>query len=76
MVKEATDANAASDRMLRLEVGERGIDKARHRIGAAQARGYRPDSCARPLHRANSGTSCFAPLLQALNIRRPSGIGS
>ena len=56
-------------RILRLKIGESRIDKALQSLGAAQARCYRTESGSRPFHRANSGTSCFAPLLQVLSMR-------
>jgi hypothetical protein len=62
--------------VLRLKIGERRIDKARHRAGTAQARDDRSEPRPWPSHRASSGTSCFAPLVQALSMRRPSGVGS
>ena len=37
-------------------------------------RGQRPKPRARRSHRPNSGTSCFAPLVQAVNMRRPSAV--
>jgi hypothetical protein len=61
--------------VLRLQIGNSRIDKALHRLSAAQARCYRVESGSRPFHRANSGISCFAPLLQVLSMRRPSGVG-
>ena len=62
--------------VLRLKVGKRRIDEALHRADPAQTRGDRSKVRSRPSHRGNSGTSCFAPLVQALSMRRPSGVGS
>ena len=54
--------------------GDRRIDLVIHRVRGEQARGHRPKPRARRPHRPNSGTSCFAPLVQAMNMRRPSAV--